>query len=165
MISVDKNVLDDATLDVKVVDPKNIVSGAPLSIDSNNELILAVDETKKVYGLAMFDYNPYRDQVRDTVGGLYGSGKGAVLNMGKATIGQTVYHDPDGTPHALCPYDTTDTFSVLSPIGIEDTTGKIIVTAGTLISTIGYVVTPPADATAGDPMKVMVFPSSNMATS
>jgi len=164
MVNVDYDVLNDCTKTVKA--GESITSGIPMTISAAvdayiGQLKLPVG-TSKIYGVALFDQNAYRNQVRDTTGGLYGSGKGTVQVLGIVSIGRTVYHDPDGTPHNVDVYDTSKTYAYLEKVGIA------VVAAVPLVSNVpdnaasvfGIVVGIPSDATVGTSLQILLIPNN-----
>jgi len=168
MVNVDKDILNDPTKTVKAGEA--ITSGIPLTISAAvdafiGQLILPGAESR-IYGVALFDQNAYRNQVMDTTGGLYGSGKGTVEIQGIVSIGRTVYHDPDGTPHNVDVYDVTKTFAYLDLVGIAIVDGVPVVTnAYSDADTIfGYVVGIPEDHTKGTPLQILLVPNANEPT-
>jgi len=169
-VNVSKDILNDPTKTVKA--GELITSGIPLTISAAvdafiGQLKLPVG-TSKIYGIALFDQNAYRNQVTDTTGGLYGSGKGTVEIQGIVEVGRTVYHAPDGTPTNVDVYDTSKTYAYLEKVGIAVVALPLPVGNVPLISNnpdntasiFGIVVGIPTDASLGTPLQILLIPNN-----
>lgn len=156
-INPDDVKMEDSTKIVKVEDT-TIYGGMPLALYSDAGVIKlasfkyladnSIAANVKPYGIAKFNKNSYIDETFDQLG-MYGSGKGTVIQLGRISLMNNVFRTSVGGVVKVFGFDSTLTYLPMQPLFVNlDTTsaacGKItnVEDAGGVENTatlVGYV--------------------------
>lgn len=151
MINVTQSLMRDATKSVNA--DAVLVSGRPVSINTDGEIIAATDSTG-VYGLSLVDKNAKRD---DTFGevGAYGSRKATVEVAGRAEVSPSVYLDVDlGEEITFDVYDPNQSYKPMDNLFVNSS--GLLTNVNTGGQVVGQVVKAP---TGSNPVMELVISS------